>query len=234
MSKHKEGTKKEHQKPKKQELLSKQAIKRLPYYLKCLKRLSAQGVPYVSATAVARELGLYEVQVRKEFAAVSSQEGKPGIGFSVPILIKDIEDCLGYTNENKAVVVGAGHLGQALLSYQGFSDYGVELVLGFDTCPSKIGTTVNEKQILSLEELPALCQRLHVGIGIITVPAAAAQQVCDMLIDSGVKAIWNFAPTRLTVPDGIFLQYENMVSSLAMLSNHLQEEKRNSQEGFDI
>lgn len=213
--------------PKKKESISKNTIRRLPYYLQCLKELEKEGVPNVSAAAIARKLNLYEVQVRKEFAAVSSQEGKPGIGFSVPVLIKDIEDCLGYTTENKAVVVGAGHLGQALLSYQGFEEYNVDLVMGFDNNPQLINTVINNKMILSVDELSKMCKRLHIGIGIITVPACDAQNISDILVASGVKAIWNFAPVHLNVPDDVFLQYENMVSSLAMISRHLLEHQDN-------
>lgn len=210
------------------EVLSKQTIRRLPYYLKCLQRLDQQDVPYVSAAAVARELGLYEVQVRKEFAAVSSKEGKPGIGFSVPVLLRDIQECLGYANHNKAIVVGTGHLGQALMSYDGFADYGVDIVAGFDVAPQLLGSEINGKKVFPLAQIPPLCQRLRISIGIITVPATAAQEVCDLLVDSGVQAIWNFAPVRLQVPEHVFVQYENMVSSLAILSTYLQNHQQNS------
>lgn len=218
---------------KKQEGLSKQAVKRLPYYLKYLKKISANGDEFVSATTVAKELGLYDVLVRKEFAAVCSKVGRPGIGFSVPVLIKDIEDCLGYTNENKAAVVGAGHLGKALLSYQGFEDYGVELIMGFDTDPDIVGEKVNGKPIIHVDKFEELSSRLCIGIGIITAPAFAAQDICDLMVKSEIKAIWNFAPVHLNVPDDVFLQYENMVSSLAMISNYLQETaKENNESGI--
>lgn len=207
---------------KKIQPISKYVLQRLPYYLQCLKSREGREM-YVSAPILAAELQLNEVQVRKDLAAVSSTGGRPKTGYRVSTLITDIEEFLGYHDISSAVLVGVGHLGQALLSYQGFSDYGLSIEAAFDRNPELDRAIVSGKTVFPMEKLVSLCQRLKVHIGIITVPAGAAQEVCDMLVEGGVKAIWNFAPTHLNVPDSIILQNENMASSFAVLSRKLQE-----------
>ena len=119
--------------------------------------------------------------------------------------------------------MGAGKLGRALLSFDGFPQYGLNILAAFDTDPAAANTRVGDKMVLPLEKLPDLCRRTKVRIGIITVPGEHAQQVCDLLIQSGILAIWNFAYVHLEVPPGILVQNENMAVSLAILSNHLKE-----------
>jgi redox-sensing transcriptional repressor len=203
--------------------ISKQAVGRFPYYLKFLNELNLNRQEYVSASMIASSLQLYEVQVRKDLAAVSRRAGKPGVGFPVAKLIDDIKSALHYDNRNRALLVGAGHLGKALLSYRGFDDYGLEIVAAFDVDPSLHGEKINGKTIFPLEELSSLCDRLNVKIGIITVPPDAAAEVCGLLVASGILAVWNFAPAYLSVPDHVLVQNENMAASLALLSKHLAE-----------
>ena len=121
------------------------------------------------------------------------------------------------------VIVGAGKLGQALLAYRGFPQYGLNILAGFDDDPALSGKEIAGKKILPMEKLPDLCHRVGVHIGIITVPGEHAQRVCDQLIESGIQAVWNFANAHLQVPEGILVQNENMAVSLALLSNHLKE-----------
>lgn len=204
--------------------IPRQTLKRMPQYLQTLKKLRDAGAEIVSAPTVAAQLGLNDVQVRKDFAAVSSRAGRPKTGFDIHALIADIESCLGYNNTHDAVLVGAGSLGRALLSYRGFEAYALRIVAAFDTDPAVIGTEIAGKRVLPLEKLPSLCRRMGIHIGIITVPADNAQAVCDLLVGGGVRAVWNFAPTRLEAPDGILIQSENMAASLAVLSNHLSEQ----------
>ena len=201
--------------------VSKQTLSRLPQYLSHLESLP-ETVRYISATAIAAALGLNQVQVRKDLASVSSS-GKPKVGYLRRDLIREIKAFLGYDSADEAVIVGAGKLGRALMSYGGFRDYGLNILAAFDADESLIGEDENGRPIMPVEVLKDTCQRLGVRIGIITVPAPAAQSVCDLLIDAGVLAIWNFAPVRLVVPEGILVQNENMASSLAILSNHLAE-----------
>ena len=205
--------------------LSVQGVKRLPYYLKYLKELEASNTPYVPAAAIADSLGIYEVQVRKDLALVSSG-GRPKIGYNRAALIADIEQFLGYGNTNDAVLIGAGKLGRALLGYSGFAEYGLNIVAAFDENDAIIGTSKSGKPIMHLSRLGEICRREQIKIGIITVPAEQAQGVCDLLISNGILAIWNFAPKHLNVPDHILVQNENMAASLALLCKHLNEQMK--------
>jgi len=198
--------------------VSKSVLKRLPVYLSYLRSLPENGTPYISATALANALGMGEVQVRKDLALVSDG-GRPKIGYFRESLIEDISQFLGYDNTTDAILVGAGKLGQALLGYGGFEAYGLNILAAFDVNPA---STETRKPILPMEELDAFCRANQILMGIITVPAQCAQQVCDQMISCGIKAIWNFAPIHLDVPDNILVQHENMATSLAVLSMHLQ------------
>ena len=204
--------------------LSKSVLKRLPGYLNYLKCLPETASPYISATALANALGMGEVQVRKDLAAVSSG-GKPKVGYHRESLIDDIEQFLGYDNTNHAVLVGAGKLGLALLGYSGFDAYGLQILAAFDAAPS-VEKTDGGKPVYTMDRLENFCRANKICMGIITVPAEYAQQVCDQLIAAGIKAIWNFAPTHLDVPDNILVQNENMATSLAVLSMHLQAQMK--------
>ncbi len=200
--------------------ISKAVLKRLPGYVTYLKSLGATGSPNISATALANALGMGEVQVRKDLAMVSDG-GRPKVGYNREALIEDIEQFLGYDNTTDAVLIGAGKLGQALCGYSGFADYGMNIMAAFDLAPDAAATQEG-KPIYPMEELEAFCKANKVLMGIITVPAAQAQGVCDRLIASGIKAVWNFAPIHLDVPGNILVQNENMATSLAVLSMHLQ------------
>ena len=209
--------------------ISRATLKRLPTYLSYLKALPAEASANISATALAAGLHMGEVQVRKDLALVSDG-GRPKIGYNREHLIADIENFLGYGNSNDAVLIGAGKLGRALLGYGGFAEYGLNIVAAFDANDTLIGTTNGGKPIMHLSRLSEVCQRYKIKIGIITVPAEYAQGVCDLLIENGILAIWNFAPKHLNVPDGILVQNENMAASLALLCKHLNE-RMQGQEG---
>ncbi len=203
--------------------ISIQALQRLPVYLKYLKSLPKEDVLNISSTSIAEALDLNDVQVRKDLALVSSG-GRPKVGYILRYLIFDMEQFLGYNDSNSAVIVGAGNLGRALLAYNGFSEYGLDIVAAFDVDKSLIGTTVNGRPVLSAEKLLDLCSRMKVRIGIITVPDHEAQAVCDKLVEGGILAILNFAHVRLKVPDHVLVQNENLACSLAVLSKHLAEQ----------
>ena len=200
--------------------ISKSVLKRLPGYLAYLKTLPDDGSPYISATALANALGMGEVQVRKDLAMVSDG-GRPKIGYQRLALIDDIEQFLGYDNTTDAVLIGAGKLGQALCGYTGFEAYGLNILAAFDAQPVT-DRTDEGKPIYPMEQLESFCKANKVLMAIITVPAMHAQEVCDRLIGCGIKAVWNFAPTHLEVPENILVQNENMATSLAVLSMHLQ------------
>ena len=207
--------------------ISKAVLKRLPGYVSYLRSIPEGESVYISATALANALGMGEVQVRKDLAMVSDG-GRPKVGYHRESLIEDIEQFLGYDNTTDAVLIGAGKLGQALLGYVGFEAYGLNILAAFDVKPST-DAAVEGKPIYPMAQLQSFCKANKVLMGIITVPAAYAQSVCDQLIECGIKAIWNFAPTHLEVPANILVQNENMATSLAVLSMHLQaqiKEKR--------
>ena len=199
--------------------ISKATLGRIPMYLHYLDSLPGEVVN-ISAAKVARELGFGEVQVRKDLAMVSDG-GRPKIGYQREALINDIEQFLGYDNTTDAVLIGAGKLGQALMGYKGFDEYGLNILAAFDAHP-KQSKTEEGKPIYPISKLTQFCRSHKVLMGIITVPAEGAQEVADLLIEGGIKAIWTFAPAHLDVPTGILVQYENMATSLAVLSVHLQ------------
>ena len=197
-------------------------VQRLPVYLQYLKRLSDEGVPTVSATVIAEALGLNDVQVRKDLASVS-KGGRPKVGYITTELIHDIELFLGYHNTNRAILVGVGNLGRALMSYDGFAQYGLHIEAGFDLSPDTVGRKINEKPVLSINEMAEFCKARNIRMAILTVPAHEAQAVCEQLLACGIRAIWSFASAHLQVPAGVLVRYENMATSLALLSNHLAE-----------
>ena len=207
-----------------QKEVSKAVLKRLPVYLSYLKNLPPDAAVHISATALANALGMGEVQVRKDLAVVSDG-GRPKVGYQRERLINDIEQFLGYDNNTDAVLIGAGKLGQALCDYSGFSAYGLNILAAFDIAPA-VGATGSGKPILTMDKLEHYCKVNKIRMGIITVPASHAQEVCQKLIDSGIRAIWNFAPTHLEVPENILVQNEDMATSLAVLSMHLQAQSK--------
>ena len=202
--------------------ISKSTLSRLPVYLQYLKSLPKSSTDNISSTMLAGTFCLGEVQVRKDLASVSNA-GKPKIGYNVSSLILELENFLGYNNVNDAVIIGAGRLGKALLGFNGFRQYGLNIVAAFDVDENKLGKTPEGKSIITVSEFSNICSRLKIHIGIITVPTESAQAVCNQMIENGILAIWNFAPTHLDVPPNILVHNENMAASLALLSNHLKE-----------
>lgn len=199
--------------------VSKIILKRLPVYLGYLKSLP-ESTETVSATAMAKALGLGDVQVRKDLAKIS-HVGRRRTGRSRQQLILDIERYLDYATKTGTVIVGAGKLGRALLDYSGFEESGLNVMAAFDIHPPAEHSD-NGKPIYPMNRLESFCRRYDVSIGIIAVPAESAQGVCDCLVACGVQAIWNFAPVHLTVPENVVVQSENLASSLTALRMQLK------------
>lgn len=199
--------------------ISKATLGRLPSYLEFLRNLPPGKVPYISATAIAKHLGLGEVQVRKDLAAVSGA-GKPKLGYVTAELVENLENCLGCNRLTSAVLVGAGRLGRALLQYDEFEKYGVKISAAFDSNERAISLG-SKTEILPMNQFEYFCKTQNIKLGIITVGEGSAQAVCDQMVKSGITAIWNFAPCKLNVPVGILLQNENLALSLAHLNNQL-------------
>lgn len=202
--------------------VSRATLGRVPVYLKFLKALP-EDEKYVSATKIAASLKLGDVLVRKDLQMISG-DGKPKVGYEKNDLMSKLSEYLENVDKrNRAVIVGAGKLGCALLGYQGFSDYGVDIVAAFDTDESKIGTMVGGKKVHAASEFKSFCVENNINIGIITVPASAAQAVCDEMVECGIKAVWNFGPSSLNVPEDIIVQQENLALSLAYLNVLIKE-----------
>lgn len=204
--------------------VSKATIGRLPAYHRYLKEKEAAGERTISSTAIAEELHLNAVPGAQ--GSFGHQYGRGQTQARIrdcPDLIDDINRILGYDNVTDAVLVGAGGLGSALAGYDGFRHYGLNIVAVFDSDPERIDKTVNGIRVFDAEQIRHLVRRLNVLIGIICVPKGAAQQVADELIEGGVRAIWNFAPVHLNVPENIAVKNEDMAASLAILSKRLAE-----------
>lgn len=202
---------------------SKNQLRRFPIYLSYLREKQLEGLEVISSPQIALSLNLSEEQVRKDLNLVSSRSGKPKIGRDIKLLIFDIEEFLGYRDSRKAILVGAGHLGRALMAHDGFSSYGLDIICAFDNDINKTDCIFNSKHIYPLSELQRITQESNVHIGIITVPQKYAQETCNKLVAAGIKGIWNFTSAVLEVPEDVIVQNENMASSLAILSNKLKE-----------
>jgi redox-sensing transcriptional repressor len=208
--------------------ISKATLSRLPYYLQFLKESSSQEMPMISATKIALSLSLGEVQVRKDLSAVCGK-GKPKLGYRTSELLKSIETCLGCSNFTPAVLVGAGKLGRALLEYDEFEKYGVRITAAFDN-NDRVIQYRRSLEVLPMTQFESYCRENSVRIGIITVGEGSAQTVCDRMIDSGITAIWNFAPCTLKIPDGILFRQENLALSLAYLNSQLWSQKKEGEQ----
>ena len=201
--------------------ISKATLARMPLYLHFLQEEHSKGAQYISSTVIAQNISVSSVLVRKDLALVSSEAGRPRLGFAISRLIVDIEKFLGYDNLSDAIIVGAGGLGRAFLGYEGFKSNGLNIVAAFDISEHLIGTNVLGKEILPLSKLAEFVEEHKIRIGIITVPKVAAQDVLNKMVDAGIKAVWNFAPAPLRVPKDIVLKTEDLAASLAMLAGKL-------------
>ncbi|MDR1195734.1 MAG: redox-sensing transcriptional repressor Rex [Endomicrobium sp.] len=200
---------------------SEPAVRRLPVYHHYLVKVHEAGGIFISSTQIAADLNLVQVQVRKDLE-FTGLEGKPKIGYEVTALLKAIEVFLGWDKINPAILAGAGHLGNALLGYQGFKEYGLNIVAAFDSDFVKIGKLIHGKPVYSIDFMEKYIQEHNTEIGILTAPAQYAQDLADKMINAGIKAIWNFAPARITAdkPD-IIIQHESLASSFAVLSKKI-------------
>lgn len=198
--------------------VSQPTVRRLPLYLRILKKAESGNVENISSTYIARELQLESIQVRKDLASMGIT-GQPGIGFTVKSLITAIEHFLGWDNPTDAFIIGAGNLGAALAGYEGFGEYNLNIIAAFDIDLSKVGSVICGKKVFHMDRLVEHIQRMGVKIAILTLPAISAQSVTDLMVNAGIKAIWNFTPLKLTVPKDVFVERVDLAASLAVLSN---------------
>lgn len=203
------------------ELIPEPALRRLPWYLAYVSLLRERKVEYVSSTQISRELNVDASQIAKDLSLLDIR-GKTRIGYEVPLLEKKLEEFLGFKRRHRAVVIGAGSLGRALMQDSGLISYGLEIVAAFDIAPALVGTVQNGIRVYDMSALKEEMSRLGAAVGILTVPVEYAQSAADALIDAGVKAIWNFAPYRISAPDGVVITNTSIYAHLAVMYNRLE------------
>lgn len=203
------------------QMIAEAALRRMPSYWRVLDEMEKNGQEAVSCTEIANRFHQDATQVRKDLESAGC-EGRPRIGFAVGETKQGIANFLGWDNKHDAFLVGAGNLGAALAGYEGFQPAGLSIVAVFDKNPAKTGTKLAGKPVLSVGRFRNLARRMHVQIGILAVPADAAQETAEMMLESGIRAIWNFAPRRLSAPEGVVVENADLTPSLASLSAKLR------------
>ena len=196
-------------------------LRRLPWYLSVCRLLKQQGEQYVSSTRLSKETNIVASQIAKDLSCVNIV-GRTRVGYEIDNLLSVLEDFLGFTRVHKAFRFGAGRLGSALLNDKGLRQFGLEVVAAFDTNPRVVGNNVAGIPVFHINELEAKMKRYDVRIGILTVPIDRAQEVADKMVVWGIKAIWNFTPLRIRVPDDIVVQNTSLYAHLSLMFNRLE------------
>jgi redox-sensing transcriptional repressor len=204
--------------------VSEAVVHRLPKYYRYLVELEMMGIERVSSSRMSKEMGLNASQIRRDLNCFGGF-GQQGYGYLVKRLKQEIRKILGIGVGYKAVLVGAGNIGQALLNYRRFADEGYHIVAAFDADEDIVGQVFGGVQVQSMNRLAESLKRTPVDIGILSVPKPFAQHMADMLIGLGVSAIWNFAPVDVQVPEGKVVENVHMSDSLYILSYHMREQR---------
>ena len=199
-------------------------VARLPLYLRSLQE-TAENTPTISSERLAEMAGVNAAKVRKDLSYFGSY-GTRGVGYDVEYLLFQIRRELGLTHDWPCVIAGMGNLGQALANYGGFSERGFVIAALVDTDPAKVGTKLKGNKIAHLDDLEKLVTHRHITIGVIATPAPAAQEVADRMVAAGIHSILNFAPTVITVPEGISVRKVDLAVELQILSFY--QERRSS------
>lgn len=200
-------------------------LRRLPWYLAYLSTLKKTETEYISTTRIAEALDVDPSQIAKDLSFLGIR-GKTRIGYQVDALESKLRDFLGFGREHNAIMVGVGSLGAALIADSGLQRYGLNIVAGVDVNPTLVGTSINGVEIYDPEHLPELVDRFNAVIGIIAVPVESAQAASDRLAAAGIKAIWNFTPSRIRVPEGVVISNTSIYSHLAVMYNRLSLKKQ--------
>jgi redox-sensing transcriptional repressor len=198
-------------------------ISRLPLYARSLRYLLQEGVTSVSSQELGDRINVTAAQIRKDLSYFG-EFGKQGIGYDVEKLLAQIEDILGLTQEWSVALVGIGHLGEAIARYEGFRSQGIRIVALFDNDPTKLGTTINGMTIMSDDQIGTTCRDHNIQLAIIAVPASRGQEVADKLIAAGVRAILNYAPVVIQVPEGVWVRNIDPVGLLHSMTYYLARE----------
>ena len=197
-------------------------LRRLPWYLSNAKLMKEKGEIYVSSTQISRQINIDSSQIAKDLSYVAIS-GRTRVGYEIDQLIKVLEDFLGFTNMHKAYLFGVGSLGGALLADAGLAHFGLEIIGAFDVNPRLVGTNIGGIPIYHTDDFEEEMKKGQVNIGVLTVPINYAQEVTDKMVAAGIKAIWNFTPFRIRVPEGIVVQNTSLYAHLAVMFNRLNE-----------
>ena len=195
-------------------------LRRLPWYLAFVKLMKGKGEAFISSTQIAKEINVDPSQVAKDLSFVNIS-GKTRVGYDINALVDVLEDFLGFTSQHKAFLFGVGSLGASLLHDTGLSQYGLEIVAGFDVREALDGSVINGIPVFHMDDFPVKQKEYGATIGVITVPVEKAQEVTDRIIEGGIKALWNFTPFRIRVPEHIVVQNTSMYAHLAVMFNRL-------------
>lgn len=197
-------------------------LRRLPWYLSNAKLLREKGEKYVSSTQISKEINIDASQIAKDLSYVNIA-GRTRVGYEIELLINVLEDFLGFTNIHKAYLFGVGSLGAALLRDSGLSHFGLKIVGAFDINPALVGTSINGIPIYHTDEFEERMKQDKVNIGVLTVPINIAQEITGKMVEGGIKAVWNFTPFRIRVPEHIVVQNTSLYAHLAVMFNRLNE-----------
>ncbi len=195
-------------------------LRRLPWYLSNIKLMKEKGEQYVSSTQISKEINIDASQIAKDLSYVNIS-GRTRVGYNIDVLIEVLESFLGFTNMHKAFLFGVGSLGAALLRDSGLHHFGLEIVAAFDVNPELVGKDLNGIPIFHSDDFEAKMKEYDVNIGVLTVPINIAQEITDKMVDGGIKAVWNFTPFRIRVPENIVVQNTSLYAHLAVMFNRL-------------
>ena len=191
-------------------------LRRLPWYLSNIKLMKEKGEQYVSSTQISKEINIDASQIAKDLSYVNIS-GRTRVGYNIDALIEVLESFLGFTNMHKAFLFGVGSLGAALLRDSGLHHFGLEIVAAFDVNPELVGKDLNGIPIFHSDDFEAKMKEYDVNIGVLTVPINIAQEITDKMVDGGIKAVWNFTPFRIRVPENIVVQNTSLYAHLAVI-----------------
>ena len=206
--------------PKAADKVPEPTLRRLPWYLSNIKLMKEKGEQYVSSTQISKEINIDASQIAKDLSYVNIS-GRTRVGYNIDALIEVLESFLGFTNMHKAFLFGVGSLGAALLRDSGLHHFGLEIVAAFDVNPELVGKDLNGIPIFHSDDFEAKMKEYDVNIGVLTVPINIAQEITNKMVDGGIKAVWNFTPFRIRVPENIVVQNTSLYAHLAVMFNRL-------------
>ena len=206
--------------PKEADKVPEPTLRRLPWYLSNIKLMKEKGEQYVSSTQISKEINIDASQIAKDLSYVNIS-GRTRVGYNIDALIEVLKSFLGFTNMHKAFLFGVGSLGAALLRDSGLHHFGLEIVAAFDVNPELVGKDLNGIPIFHSDDFETKMKEYDVNIGVLTVPINIAQEITNKMVDGGIKAVWNFTPFRIRVPENIVVQNTSLYAHLAVMFNRL-------------